>query len=129
MIFEKLEVTVDLSYVGDCHWLPINGNKSVLSNFPNARMLIEFEREKMVRRMNLLSLEIKTPEYISDSLCRCYKVLRWKREKLWSSKFVHAFWVSNGSIKLKMADNDRVHIIIHSNDVEELFPGDELLLD
>ena len=51
----------------------------------------------------------------------------WRKYKtLWSSKFIHAFWVSNGCIKLKITDNDRVHTITHNNDLEELFPGNEL---
>ena len=54
----------------------------------------------------------------------------WRKcEKLWSSKFIHAFWASNGSIKLKIADIDKIYIIIHNSDLEELFPGNELLLD
>ena len=52
-----------------------------------------------------------------------------KYKKLWSNKFIHTFWVSSESIKLKRADNDRVYTITHNNDLEELFPGNELLLE
>ena len=37
--------------------------------------------------------------------------------------------MSNGSTKLKIDDNDRVYTITHYNDLEELFPGNELLLE
>ena len=78
--------------------------------------------------MKLSSIGITTPVYINDSLSSYYKRLWRKCRKLWSSKFIHTFWVSNGSIKLKIADNDRVYTITYNNDLEELFPGNELLL-
>ena len=43
--------------------------------------------------------------------------------------FMHTFWVSNGSMKLKIADNNRLYTITYINDLEELFPGNELLLE
>ena len=46
-----------------------------------------------------------------------------------SSKLIHVTWVPNGSIKLKITDNDRIHTITHNNDLEDLFPGNELFLD
>ena len=79
--------------------------------------------------MNLSSLGIKTPVYIDDSLCSYCKMLYRKCKKLRSSKFKHAFCVSNGSIKIRIADNDRVYTVTHNNNLEELFFGNELLLD
>ena len=78
--------------------------------------------------MNLSSIGITTPVYINDSLCSYYKRLWRKYRKLWSNKFIHTFSVPNGSIKLKIADNDRVYTITYNNDLEELFPDNELLL-
>ena len=52
-----------------------------------------------------------------------------KCKKLWSSKYIHAFWVSNGTLRLKLTENGRVHIITHSQDLDELFPENELLND
>ena len=52
-----------------------------------------------------------------------------KCKKLWPSKPIHAFWVSNGTLRLKLTENGRVHIITHSQDLDELFPENELLRD
>ena len=41
------------------------------------------------------------------------------------NKFIHSFWVSNGSIRLKLSDNGRLDMITHIHDLEELFPGNE----
>ena len=54
----------------------------------------------------------------------------WRKcKKLWSSKYIHAFWVFNGTLRLKLTENGRVHMITHSQDLDELFPEDELLRD
>ena len=62
---------------------------------------------------------------IASYHCSYYKMLRQKCKKLWSSKYIHAFWVSNGTLRLKLTENGRVHII--TQDLDELFPKNELL--
>ena len=52
-----------------------------------------------------------------------------KMQKLWSNKYIHAFWVSNGILRLKLTPSGRVHVITHSQDLDELFPENELLRD
>ena len=53
--------------------------------------------KKKLKEMNLSSLENKVPKCCS------------KNVKNWSSKFIHTFYMSNGSIKLKIADNDSLY--------------------
>ena len=54
----------------------------------------------------------------------------WRKcEKPCINKFIHSFWVSNGSIRLKLSDNERSYMITHVNDWEELFPGNEFNRD
>ena len=50
-------------------------------------------------------------------------------KKLWSGKYIYAIWVSNGTLRLKLTESGRVHIITHSQDLDELFPENELLRD
>ena len=52
-----------------------------------------------------------------------------KCEKLFVNKFIHSFWVSNGSIRLKLSDTERSYIIAHVNDLEELLSGNEFTRD
>ena len=52
-----------------------------------------------------------------------------KCKKLWSGKYIHAFWVPNDTLRLKLTENGCVHIITHSQDLGELFPENELLRD
>ena len=52
-----------------------------------------------------------------------------KSKKLWSNKYIHAFWVYNGILRLKLTASGCVHVITHSQDLYELFPENELLRD
>ena len=39
----------------------------------------------------------------------------------WSNKYIHAFWVFSGILRLKLTVSGRVHVITHSHDLDELF--------
>ena len=67
--------------------------------------------------MDLTSIGINNPVYINDSLCKSLRM----------NKLIHSFWVTNGSIRLRTAENGRTNVINHLSDLEELFAGNELL--
>ena len=75
--------------------------------------------------MNLSSLGINSAVYVNDN----YKMLWDKCGKLLSNKYIHSFWVTNGTIKLKTVENGRVYAITHRNDLVELFPDNDILAD
>ena len=52
-----------------------------------------------------------------------------KYKKIWSNKYIHVFWVSNGTLRLKLTASCPVHVITHIQDLDELFPKIELLRD
>ena len=58
-------------------------------------------------------------------VCFYYKKLWSKCKKLWSNKFIFGYWVSNGSIKIRISKCAPVKVISHIVDLEKLFP-DEL---
>ena len=86
--------------------------------------------KKKLKGLNLSSIGINSTVYINDSLFRYYKNLWVKCKKMWLNKFnVHGFWTSNGSIRLKLAETGNVRVITHDADLEEFFPGNELISD
>ena len=129
-IFDKLDVAIDPSNIEHCHWLKSNEPKKVINRFTRRKdaNLIRKNKSKL-KGMNFCSVTINNPVFINDSLCSYYKILWQKWKKLWSCKYIHAFWVSNGTSRLKLTENGRVHIITHSQDLDELFPENELLRD
>ena len=62
----------------------------------------------------------------SVHIIKCYGI---NAKKLWSGKYIYAIWVSNGTLRLKLTESGCVHIITHSQDLDELFPENELLKD
>ena len=133
---EDLEGTVlkvfeefDPSNVEDCHWLASRTRLSIkaiikLSKHKDANKIRRVT--KNLKNLNLSSLGIKNPLFINDSLFSYYKMLWGKCKNLSSNKSTHAFWVSNGSIRLKIGENDRVNIKTHFSDLEKLFSGNKL---
>ena len=85
--------------------------------------------KKNLKGMKLESLEVDSPIFINDSLCSYYKHLWSKCKRLWTKKYIHTFWVSNGSVKIKIRENSKPKTISHTTDLEKVFPDNELLKD
>ena len=79
--------------------------------------------------MDLPSAGIRSPVYMNETLCLYCKIFWLKCEKIYVNKAVHSFCVSNGSIRLKLSDNERSYIIASISDFEILFPGNEFIRD
>ena len=52
--------------------------------------------------MKMESQEAHNPIFINGSFRSYYKRLLSKCKRLWTSKYIHTFWVSNGSVKIKV---------------------------
>ena len=70
----------------------------------------------------------ETNVFINESLCLYYKKLWSKCKSLWSAGHISAFWVRNGSLRIKLS-NGSVSIITHDCDLEKLFPDNSLIED
>ena len=129
-IFDKLDVAIDPSNIEDCHWLKSNGPKKVIIKFARRKDAnLIWKNKNKLKGMNLCSIGINNPLFINDSICLYYRMLWQKCKILWSNKYIHAFWVSNGTLRLNLAASGRVHVITHSQDLDELFPENELPWD
>ena len=87
------------------------------------------KKKKKLKGKNLNSLGINNPIYINDIACTYYKNLWAKCKKLHDNKVIRVFWISNGSVKLKVSETGNVHTVTHDVDLEVLFPGDSLIED
>ena len=126
-VFEELNVVVNPSNVEVCRWVASSTSRKVIIKLPRHKDANKIRRvRKNLKNLYLSSLEIKNPVFINDSLCSYYKMLWNKCNKLSSNRSIHAFWLSNDSIRLKIGENDRVNIITHLSDLEELFPRNKL---
>ena len=86
--------------------------------------------KKMIKQLKpeTLTLSAGVKIYINESLCPYYKNFWTKCRKLWDAKQILSFWVSNGSIRVKLV-NENLSIITHDCDLVKLFPGHSLIAD
>ena len=122
---------MDPSNVEDCHWISSKNNpKQVIVKVSKCKDASKIRSSKRkLKDMDLTSIVINNPVYINDSLCSYYKMLWRKCKSLRMNKLIHSFWVTNGSIRLRTVENGRTNVITHLSDLEDLFPGNELLSD
>ena len=64
----------------------------------------------------------ETPIYANFSLCPEYRKLWYNSKKLFLAKHIHAFWVSNGAVKIKIEEDDDPCLIEHQSDLVKRFP-------
>ena len=115
-IFDKLDVAIDSSNIEDCHWLK---RKKVIIKFARRKDANHIRKNKnKLKGMNLCSTGVNNPVFI-NSLCSYHKMLWRTCKKLWSNKYIHAFWVSYGILRLKLTVSGRVHVITHSQGLDE----------
>ena len=63
--------------------------------------------------------------FINESLCvslTCYRGLWNKCKNLKGMGKLHVFFVSNGTIKVKILENDRAKPVTHAADLKKMFP-------
>ena len=83
---------------------------------------------KSKNRLNTSLLPGETKVFINESFCFYHKKLWSKCKRLWSAGHISAFWVRNGSLRIKLS-NGSVSIITHDCDLEKLFPDNSLIED
>ena len=129
-ILNEIDVNIDSRNVEDCHCIKTQGPKKVIIKFSRRKDANKVRpAKKKLKGNNLTSLGINKPIYVNDSLCTYYKKLCAKCKKLRDNQVIHAFCISNGSIKLKVSETGNVHTMTHDVDLEVLFPGNSLIED
>lgn len=130
-VLEKIDCNVKPKNIEACHWVKTkHGGRRVIIKLSKRKDADKIRKnKKMLKNTNLTSLGIHNPVYINDSLCRYYKSLWIKCKRLRDGNQIHSFWITNGSIRLKLSETSRVQEITHISDLEEHFPGSPLLAD
>ena len=130
-VFEIIDSAVKSKNIEACHWIKTkHGGRGVtvkLSKRKDADRIKE--NKKKLKSTNLLSLDVQDPVYINDSLCNSYKSLWSKCKRLHGGNFIHSFWMTNGSIRVKVAESSQTQEVSHICDLGELFAGNQCLVD
>ena len=129
-VLHEIDENIDSQNVEDCHWIKTQGSKKVIIKFLKHKDAnnVRTKKEKL-KGKRLTSLRINKPIYINDSLCTYCKKLWAKCKELRDNQVIHAFWIWNRSIKLKVLETRNVHTVTYDVNFEVLFPGNSLIED
>ena len=131
-VLEEIDIPLGPTSVEDCHRLTSKGSPK--------KVIVKLNRRKDIHRIlttknklkNLKSEPVHLPGetkfFINESLCLYYKKLWSNCKRLWSAGHISAFWVRNGSLRIKLSDK-YIFIITHNCDLEKLFPDNSLIED
>ena len=130
-VFQKIDITIQPENIEACHWLKSDrASKKAIIKFSKRKDADKVRQAKRkLKTTNLSSLGISNPVFINDSLCKYYKYLWSKSKKLMNGHFIQSFWISNGTLRIKLNESSRPKSVFHLSDLEEMFPGNPLLAD
>ena len=122
-VLRGIDVEVDTGHIESCHRL--KGKRS------KGRVILKFSKRKDIEKIKLNKKKLKNIDHknlglssgttllINESLCAYYKLLWPKCKKLFLEKKIVLFWVTNGTVKIKLL-NDQVRSITHGVDLSAL---------
>ena len=123
-IFEKLGCTVERNNIEACHRIS-KKNKRIIVKFSRRKDCQNLPNAKEQLRKSDMK-EIGFPEgnpiFVNQSLCTYYRVLWSKAKRLHSLKRISSFYVSGGTVKIKISENSLPTPITHVNNFKEHFP-------
>ena len=122
-VFDKIDAPVDLQNIEACHRLKSNDNgrsNKVIVKFSKRKDMIRVMNKKKFLNLDGTGFPPNTSLFINPSLCSYYKYLWSKCKALWSGELISSFWVSNGSLRIKLGD-DTVKSATHKDDLKVFF--------
>ena len=119
-LLHVIDVEVDTENTDSCHRLKGKGSK--------ARVILKLSKRKGTGKIKLNKKKLKNIHhkkiglssamkvFRNESLCGYHKLLWSKCKKLFFEKKIALFWVTNGTVKIKLL-NDHVRSITHEVDL------------
>ena len=122
-VLRGIDVEIGTENIESCHRLKGKGSKGKdilkLSKRNDAEKLkLSKKRLKNIDHKKI-GLSSGTKVFINESLCGYYKLLWSKCKKLFLEKKIASFWVINGTVKIKLL-NDQIRSITHEVDLSAL---------
>ena len=106
-VFDKLGVHVEGKDIQVCQRLKDNDRTIIkLSNRKDSLQVLPVKKDLKPLDPTELDFPDGTRIFINDCLCACYRGLWNKCKKLKCMGKLHVFFVSNGTIKVKILEND-----------------------
>ena len=111
--------------IESCHCVGSQGRAIV--KFSHRKNCRELTKVKDFSKLNFSDIDLgNTKIFINQSLRPYYKLLWSKCKRLHAIKQIHSYYVSNGTLKIKLEENSRTISITHETDFDNHFPGIDL---
>ena len=127
-LFQNIGCTIDPAFIDDFHWLAKN-NDRVIAKFTNWKYCKQILKvKKDLRDLNLGDLDLPrgTKIDINQILCTYYQTLWSKAKRLQNIGSIDNFYISGGTIKIKVTENSSPTTITHLDDFKIHFPYTDL---
>ena len=127
-ILEKVGTDVSARDTDACHRVGKQG-----------RVIVNFLRSKDCQQVvsvkkgiqNITATDLNLPNttvrlYLNESLCPYYRILWSKSKALFTMGKIHSYFISNGSVKIRLQEKGPSIPVTHTADFEKYFPGVDL---
>ena len=127
-VLNKVGCNIMKDNVEACHRLGKSNDRVIIKFSRRKECLQVLSVKKDLRNLDMVSVGL--PEnckvFINQSLCPYYKLLWSKSKKLHSMGKIHNFFISNGTVKIKISEGSTSLAITHESDFDKYFPGVDL---
>ena len=127
-IFQKIGCTIDPTFIDDCHQLRKNNDRVIVkfTRRKDCKQILKVKKDLRNLDMEDLDLPRGTKIYINQSLCSYYRILWSKVKRLQNIGSIDNFYISIGTIKIKVTENSSPITITHLDDFKIHFPDIDL---
>ena len=127
-IFDKLGGSIDTERVEACHTVSKNNNTVIVmfTRRKDCQKVWNKKKELRNHKMEDFGLPGQRKIFINSSLCLYYKMLWSKSKKLLTIGKINSFYISKGTIRIKISENSSPLSITHVNDFGKHFPDIDL---
>ena len=127
-IFQKIGCTIDPTFTDDCHRLGKNNDRVIVkfTRRKDCKQILKVKKDLRNLDMEDLDLSRGTKIYINQSLCPYYRILWSKAKRLQNIGSIDNFYISSGTIKIKVTENSSPITITHLDDFKIHFPDIDL---
>ena len=122
----KAGVDVSDKDIEDCH--RVGKRSTIIVKFCKrkvSKQVLNVRKDLTLFSMEDLQLTGQGSLYINQSLCSYYRVLWSKSKSLHRMGKIFSYYVSNGTVKIRIQETSQPLSIMHTSDLKKLFPDVE----
>ena len=127
-IFQKVGCTIAPEFTDDCHRLGKNNNRVIVkfTRRKDCKQVLQVKKDLKDLTADDLDLPRGTKIFVSQSLCLYYRILWSKTKRLESMGKIDSFFISGGTVKIKIDENRKPLAITLLDDLAINFLGVDL---